>query len=440
MKSVAPAAAPIVPTLSNEINLKASRITLAATDIIFKGSVDFSEASLKYMPPQITQGAAPMQRQAPGPGGSMMPTLNPAQQFKMRGGGGNMMLRSGGGQRMPQMPQTETTPGEPAAGAENPRLSGQRSQFFKELDNDPGAKRRFTQAALAEGGQKGLQANFEQMMNYGNARGYNSASQIVNPKRMGGSGFYGPMNSGAALTHNPTAAEMKAAEQALDAVRKGSNKIDYRTDQGTFGDPNFNKEMNDPQFRMKKIDGAWFADHPMFNRKGGKWAELERQKDAQYAKDHPEGATPKQPETLKPGPGGTIRPTTPETDWSKATPKDISTPIPSKSSDTGLRSGDMNRNDSKFGVDETSAYKSLAKPPSGESLAPSTFDERFAPVAPSQPSAVSEPATVSNVWHGHHHRIGVTKHHPEAEGARDGGQGYGPGRSWGDPLCNYCAV
>jgi hypothetical protein len=428
MKSVAPAAAPIVPTLSNEINLKASRITLAATDIIFKGSVDFSEASLKYMPPQITQGAAPMQRQAPGPGGSMMPTLNPAQQFKMRGGGGNMMLRSGGGQRMPQMPQTETTPGEPAAGAENPRLSGQRSQFFKELDNDPGAKRRFTQAALAEGGQKGLQANFEQMMNYGNARGYNSASQIVNPKRMGGSGFYGPMNSGAALTHNPTAAEMKAAEQALDAVRKGSNKIEYRTDQGMAGDPNFAREMNDPQFRMKKIDGAWFADHPMFNRKGGKWAERQRKADAEQPTT----------QTLKPGPGGTLRPSAPEQDWSKATPKDVAgapnlqgysvkkdEPAPS------MRSGDMNRNDEKFKIDETSAYKSLTKPPSGE---------RFAPIAPAQPSAPSEQPTPSNAWHEHHHRIGVTKHHPEAEGARDGGQGYGPGRSWGDPLCNICAV
>jgi hypothetical protein len=250
---------------------------------------------------------------------------------------------------------------------------------------------------------------------------------------MGGSGFYGPMNSGAALTHNPTAAEMKAAEQALDAVRKGSNKIEYRTDQGMAGDPNFAREMNDPQFRMKKIDGAWFADHPMFNRKGGKWAERQRKADAEQPTT----------QTLKPGPGGTLRPSAPEQDWSKATPKDVAgapnlqgysvkkdEPAPS------MRSGDyMNRSDEKFKIDETSAYKSLAKPPSG--VAPKGSADMPIPPMPTPPPS-AEPSTVSNSWHGHHHRIGKVKHSPEREPPRDGSAGYGDLKNHGDYLCHIC--
>ncbi len=90
---------------------------------------------------------------------------------------------------------------------------------------------------LAEGGIRGFQANVEQMMNYGNARGMTDARKIMN------SGFFGPINRGEAQRHHITDKERAVAEAVFVKVAAGSNLIDYRTDQGIPGDPNYAKEQ-----------------------------------------------------------------------------------------------------------------------------------------------------------------------------------------------------
>lgn len=160
--------------------------------------------------------------------------------------------------------------------AENTRLAAQRKAFFDEFDKNSSLRKLVIQAILAEGGIRGLQANLEQMCNYANARGFTSLSQAVH------SGFYGPVNRGEAQRHTPTSKELAAADAAILKVRGGSNLIDYRTDQGSPGDPNFYKEKHNPAFRMKNIDGCWFADHPMFmTRDGGSWAQSQEILDKQ---------------------------------------------------------------------------------------------------------------------------------------------------------------
>jgi hypothetical protein len=164
----------------------------------------------------------------------------------------------------------------------NPRLALQRSTFFQQLDSEPAVKRLFIQASLSEGGQKGLQANFEQMMNYGNARNFTHASQIIH------SGFYGPVNRGEAQHKILSKVTIELAEEALQKVRNGSNLLDYRTDQGMPGDPNFRKEQNS-HYRPKEISGGFFADHPMFEKSDGtvSWAQRQKDADIKYAADHP---------------------------------------------------------------------------------------------------------------------------------------------------------
>ena len=186
-----------------------------------------------------------------------------------------------GYEETPSMQGEQTSP---MQGATNPRLSGDRSSFFNELDKNPELKQKVIQAALAEGGQKGLQANIEQMANYSKARGFHSFNQALN------SGFYGPVNRGTAFQHQLTSSDIKKGDAALDAVRGGSNLLEYRTDQGMQGDPNFDKEKNDPRYRMKNIGGSWFADHPMFNTKdgGSRFRDQQIKADIEYNKEHPQ--------------------------------------------------------------------------------------------------------------------------------------------------------
>jgi len=164
----------------------------------------------------------------------------------------------------------------PSTGNYNDRLSQQRSHLFEHLDKNPATKELMIKAALAEGGIKGLQANMEQMANYGNARNMKNFHDVIH------SGFFGPINKGIAQRHNITREEYAAAEKAFEEVRKGSNKIEYRTDQGTRGDPNYDLEKNNPYYRGKVIDGAFFADHPMFDKKIGSWSKNQFKADADY--------------------------------------------------------------------------------------------------------------------------------------------------------------
>lgn len=147
----------------------------------------------------------------------------------------------------------------------NSRLALQRKPFFDYLDANPDERGMFIRAALAEGGTRGLLTNFEQMMNYGNARGFTNTHEIVY------SGFFGPVNRGEAQQHVITEEEAKLADAALEQVKLGSNVLDYRTDQGMRGDPNYDREQQ-AVFRPVHIAGNFFADHPMFGVGSRSWA------------------------------------------------------------------------------------------------------------------------------------------------------------------------
>lgn len=159
--------------------------------------------------------------------------------------------------------------------SENPRLAQQRKPFFDYLGANPQERDMFIKAALAEGGTRGLLTNFEQMMNYGNARNFTSTYEIIH------SGFFGPVNRGEAQRHVVTSEELRQALLALDEVRRGSNVLDYRTDQGMLGDPNYAKEQN-PLYRPLHINGNFFADHPMFGAGPHSWAAKQKALDAAY--------------------------------------------------------------------------------------------------------------------------------------------------------------
>src|SRR5256885_11430995 len=70
--------------------------------------------------------------------------------------------------------------------------------------------------------------------------------------------------------------------------------IDYRNEQGMRGDPNFAKEASDPRYRQKRIEGAYFADHPDVGRG---WAARQEQADAEWQRSHAAG-----PATASSGP------------------------------------------------------------------------------------------------------------------------------------------
>jgi hypothetical protein len=186
------------------------------------------------------------------------------------GGGGSF---GGGGATGGWGDDSDDPGGTPPEGQNsNDRLAAQRSSFFNNLD--PATKRLVVQAALAEGGEKGLQANIEQMLNYGNARGMTNFKQVLH------SGFYGPVNRGEAQRRGISHSAWAKANAALEAARRGSNKIDYRIDQGAPGDPNYAREAHDPRFRAKRIDGSFFADHPTIGRG---WAARQHRLDAAAA-------------------------------------------------------------------------------------------------------------------------------------------------------------
>lgn len=175
----------------------------------------------------------------------------------------------------------------------NPRLAGTRSSYFKEMEESPAVKKLVTQAILAEGGRAGFQANLEQMMNYASARGMTRISQAVN------SGFYGPVNRGEAQRRNISEAEQKIANEAFIKVRGGSNIIEYRTDQGMPGDPNYQKEQ-DPRYRPTRINGSFFADHPMFvDRKSGSWSAGQLKADEEWKRQYSGNMTPEQIKAIR---------------------------------------------------------------------------------------------------------------------------------------------
>jgi hypothetical protein len=104
---------------------------------------------------------------------------------------------------------------------------------MKELENDPATKRLTMQMMATEGGGK---ATVEALMNRVSmirqkVPGYSIKDELR-------SGFYGPINRGAAERTAISAAAAAKYQKQLEEVGAGSDIIQGRTDQGTWGDPN----------------------------------------------------------------------------------------------------------------------------------------------------------------------------------------------------------
>ena len=155
------------------------------------------------------------------------------------------------------------------------RIQQSNSEWMK----DPENQQKIFRTLQAEGGGN-IAANLEQMSNYAASRG-KSLQQVVEAR--GSKQFYGPLRrfhgdpgAGRMMPHERdaynsawTPAKQAAWDKASNEVFSGgSNRINYATDQGTVGDPNY-----DPN-RMTNVGGNMFGVQPGT----GKWVSAQRGK------------------------------------------------------------------------------------------------------------------------------------------------------------------
>jgi hypothetical protein len=150
----------------------------------------------------------------------------------------------------------------------NPEVMQTRlQQANTEWMKDPKNQQKIFRTLQAEGGGN-IGANLEQMSNYAASRGL-TLQQVVEAR--GKRQFYGPLRrfhgdpgSGPLLKHERdayhsawTPEKQKLWDKASKEVFSGgSNRINYLTDQGTVGDPNY-----DPN-KMTKVGGNMFGIQP----------------------------------------------------------------------------------------------------------------------------------------------------------------------------------
>jgi len=152
-------------------------------------------------------------------------------------------------------------------------------QSNAEWMKDPKNQQKIFRTLQAEGGGN-ITANLEQMSNYAASRN-KTLEQVVNAR--GSKQFYGPLRrfhgdpgSGPMMKHERdayfsawTPEKQKAWDKASnDVFSGGSNKINYATDQGTVGDPNYNPNT------MTNVGGNMFGVQPGT----GKWVNAQRGK------------------------------------------------------------------------------------------------------------------------------------------------------------------
>jgi hypothetical protein len=147
-----------------------------------------------------------------------------------------------------------------------------RKDMFAELDKNPKLKDQVIRMMRSENGSSvaGMTSVLESAANRNLAEKHGSLNKTLH------NGFYGPINSGRSSYTRPlTKKEREMGEQAIKSVREGSNRIEWRSDQGMPSDPGSATYMRNPSYwGWKKIDGEHFA-YKM--EPGRKWA-LEQQK------------------------------------------------------------------------------------------------------------------------------------------------------------------
>lgn len=214
---------------------------------------------------------------------------------------------TGSASQLPTMGVTTSTLGSAPSGVAglgaNGRLAESRAKFVEELDNNPQLKDKAVKAMLAEGGPSRLQNNMEQLFNYADMRGMSIDKALH-------SGQFGPVNRGEVDAKTLSEKDRQLGYGAIDSVGKGSNNIEYRTDQGLLTDPGARKYMQDPEkYGYANIKGNNFFYH---GEKGIKWAENQKKLDKEYAEKNP-GATDNAAQTQNPqaaaGPANAVQQT-----------------------------------------------------------------------------------------------------------------------------------
>jgi len=128
-------------------------------------------------------------------------------------------------------------------------LAAQRAELMAELDTNLALRDKVAAVIATEmgGGGPGSQAVLESMVNRALMRGYTSLDQAIDD------GFYGPINRGevdAYLSTGVSAVDRAVADNAIAAVRGGSNICNLCTDQGMIN------EIRGPKWN---IGGEWFG-------------------------------------------------------------------------------------------------------------------------------------------------------------------------------------
>jgi phage-related minor tail protein len=193
-------------------------------------------------------------------------------------GGGPAPVPSGGTTAPSSEPGGGTVPQAAGSAAASGSYQGERvnqdvmgtriQQANSEWMKDPKNQQLIYRTLQAEGGMSNMGANLEQMSNYAASRG-KTLQQVVEAR--GNKQFYGPLRrfrgdpgSGPMMPHERDAynsAWTPEKQKALDNARRevfegGSNRIGYRTDQGTVGDPNYNPS------KMVKVGGNMYGVQP----------------------------------------------------------------------------------------------------------------------------------------------------------------------------------
>ncbi|RZN13902.1 hypothetical protein, partial [Bradyrhizobium sp. Leo121] len=117
----------------------------------------------------------------------------------------------------------------------NASLAEQRAPLWADVERDPATKHLMYQMMATEGGGSAtVEALFNRVaMIRKKVPGYSISDELR-------SGFYGPINTGKAQRTAITPAMRQRYDREIARVLGGSNIIQGRTDQGTFGDPNAN--------------------------------------------------------------------------------------------------------------------------------------------------------------------------------------------------------
>ena len=192
-------------------------------------------------------------------------------------------------------------------GAYNPRLAQARAGYMQELENNPAFKKEVGRLVRTENWHDG-QGPFEAMVNRAQMHGASSLYREVHPVGGDQVSFYGPIRHGTVRQLNDE--QLQEAYRDIGEVGKGSNILDYRTDQGMY---NPQKGINEHKpaeqaglgYTIKNIRGEFYSE---MGKEGHTYAEQQRQLDAQYNPPQQTQPTQTQQDPSKPYPAGKTTP------------------------------------------------------------------------------------------------------------------------------------